>query len=1611
MGGGPSYTGGGSVNGRSIGSPAPSSSSSSSGSSGGSSSGSSGGSSSGRGIAGTPPPAPTTGPYVGVVGYDPTQPANSPQNRGALAKYQAQQNQETGARQQANLEQAAQNARDVYNYFGPPQDQTKNRDTSGVYIPPESLKLAEISASKLGPEGSQAYNDYIGNWAASNYNIYNVRNKSDLEAIMSGNKTPVRLSEQEQKELSSKEAGAIINATKAGDIGSKEYNASLDQWAKGNFGGFIQNYGDFKNALSGALGIEPTKSAGKNISITLSENVGINAVDPEQLTRAAIPQQTGKGSSGYSTYFGENPSNVKGIDSSLVAGTRVSQSQLDREAQKAQQNLESVYGRQYFGNEKTVYGEAVGKRAVPSPSGSGFIYQEIKTPVESSVVNRSSRPPPSSSISTETSRSTPSLTAESLTKPVKLTEATSNDLVSRIVANPRLLSTVPEGYLQGLVNTGKLNDKQVTALISATTTYNQYVENYKAGKSTNPELESSIIGSIRKNPTDIKYYGADKNSYLYSLAGQGVLTPKSFEQINQIVGDYNQKGINYQKNISTNPQLEKSILTSIAANPADLSKYYGTSKGSFLVGLQEKGVIVPKDIDIINSIAKNYNQEQVKTALTQDKQFRNYLESTTEKGAKYTLIDATGNVIGETSGTRAYHDILEARKEYGPISISPTYPFGESIKSLSTTPETTSSSTISLGFGLGVPIPSQITSGFEGAKAGLKNLGISTGATIYSLPSIIQGAAKEPYGGLLTPLKTEPLAPEAKTFAQQYIREDPLSVVASGQLSTKPLSYNIGAGIAIGAVTLAGAKDIIPLRAVKISPPIGEAGEQVTTYRGLVGGYGGPKSKALIGLAGGKFIVGEPKPELLQLEKINPAGRGFEIGTGKGFETKLLTSEPYLKYYTREGILTETDTQALRLLKEATPLVAKAPIIVYSETFGERPVASLQAGAETEAQISFLQGQQPSVKNLLSSVGKGQSPLFIGAGKGSFFENPQLPARLRVQAKDIDYDIGNTPKAYNLTGRNVERLNEVAVDERGFMQVGGKVYSGYNPTQEAVFPKVELNSNEVLSGRSLSNAEKIKEGVTPLEEFSSRGQGIFAFKGTQEGAESYANRAALRTGETPVLTKISLNTNKILRFKDIPKSIRINEIAPTKAQVSKEGGSGFYWSALQKNLINYAKREGYGGIEKPYKTLNPNTNIKEVIIFDRSAIKSTKIIEPKGTRTVVENPQKVVEYLNREDIGTDAYPSKSKETVMGIKYPKDTVKIEGIRGMSLSDQVMNRIASASSLQGPLSDEASRVAGLASKGYTESTSRVGPPPFREKDIVKGYKGMVGLSENYLLAGKQAEATRLRTIAEEYKSLYPELDFSKNYPESAKIPEAESIVPSIASGAKVSSYALPSIGEISSFKERKRSSSSSIPTEESISSFFGGSARSPFREESSYYESSSSSFKVEPYDFSIRESPSRRGSTPEKSLYDFDQSFPSAKSPFKESPFTSPKSPSIESPSSFSGISPISIPSISGYAPSGLSPISPPIVPPFSLFSLPKGGNFFDFPTGGRDFFSQPKGEGKRKYKEFAVALEPFGPSGGSLGEYITTERPSDYYFRKAYKETKFPKAFESGEYGY
>ena len=617
------------------------------------------------------------------------------------------------------------------------------------------------------------------------------------------------------------------------------------------------------------------------------------------------------------------------------------------------------------------------------------------------------------------------------------------------------------------------------------------------------------------------------------------------------------------------------------------------------------------------------------------------------------------------------------------------------------------------------------------------------------------------------------------------------------------------AGSIIPLASLISLKPLSPIKFGKISLPIGETKTIISVsrapikpasglvetkipidtvvYRGItVGVPFTRKVQPVIGRAGGRFQAGSPTPESLRLNQLKPVGDGFEIGGGNVLEQKVLLSQSTRDYLVSSGTLDKTQVDRLTTVIQGEKLAEKAPVKLFSDTFGDQPVVRLKAGPETELQKIIIAEQQR--KRLGGRV---------GSIKGGLAQKPQLLRQFARATHDIDAPEVSVKAGRRFAAQTVEEQNIVAEftkSGRAFQTAGEfktKVEVGIRTgAVYPINPRLRLGVNEAVHGTSKRSARNILQtGVDTTA--SKRGRAFFIAK-TSKLASGFASRATSNRGGT--LLKIKYNKGDIVNWENIPKGIR--------QRIYNDN-----WLRFQNNAINYAKRLNKKGITKPYKTRDPLSQRKEVIIIDKSAIKSIEEI-PLEFRPEIKNPEKVAEYLTPKDVAKYGSGSAKRNPrfVLGSKINQKNLKVEDIKIISLSKQRSNKASSVASIQlkkGKLVVE-------------PVEHRVGTDV---PDLYAIYK-----TQAVTIGGKKGR--ELDITAERLKELYPEVDFVKPFKgttppaEKSGFENVDSIYSSISSTVRdtgVRPVSLPTLRRRESKSQDKQEQATLKRINSSISSY--------------------------------------------------------------------------------------------------------------------------------------------------------------------------------------------------
>lgn len=347
------------------------------------------------------------------------------------------------------------------------------------------------------------------------------------------------------------------------------------------------------------------------------------------------------------------------------------------------------------------------------------------------------------------------------------------------------------------------------------------------------------------------------------------------------------------------------------------------------------------------------------------------------------------------------------------------------------------------------------------------------------------------------------------------------------------------------------------------------------------------------------------------------------------------------------------------------------------------------------------------------------------------------------------------------------------------------------------------------------------------------------------------------------------------------------------------------------------------------------------VYVGNKAIKFDKLTRKEQQRIAQQQDNKIFELLTKKDASRPSGSPSSQDLsqVGGLKLPKDQLKIksplgETIKVKGLRFQMLTKIASSATLQGPLGEKFKGLVvpflktEVKTKEDLESSFRIGPFIPRYKDVVDQPFLFKELGTQGIESGKYTiKGQRLVDIGEQIKTLFPEIDFGK--PSGSIIIQGEKdLISNIGSSvASFSKSSLPIVkgGLIQTEKPRPKESMANLSSKET--------------------KSISGNIKIKLdnlIDSSIRSSTSSIKPTTSilNSLSNIRQSVG-----FTSKPQTSRASPFKISPSvSFGGISGSSIPNISSPAfigsPSGSPGPSPgrsPIYsPPYSPTYKPPPG---------------------------------------------------------------------------
>lgn len=219
-------------------------------------------------------------------------------------------------------------------------------------------------------------------------------------------------------------------------------------------------------------------------------------------------------------------------------------------------------------------------------------------------------------------------------------------------------------------------------------------------------------------------------------------------------------------------------------------------------------------------------------------------------------------------------------------------------------------------------------------------------------------------------------------------------------------------------------------------------------------------------------------------------------------------------------------------------------------------------------------------------------------------------------------------------------------------------------------------------------------------------------------------------------------------------------------------------------LMKFFGKVGLGKIAEKYSVSQATKDVKKAKTVLEEAVEKegSRLFEIKGTKLYsgnknpltgeIEDKEKVLENLTHKDVEGIGSTTNDFTQVFGVKYKYDIVKAKSPKGKnikfrSLSDQTLTKLTSSVSLQGPRTE---KFVGEGTPDFlkseiqtTEKGFTVIAPESRLKDVYDLLNlDLPEITARLAEKGRTAQAVRLGKITEEYKKLYPEIDFSTTKP---------------------------------------------------------------------------------------------------------------------------------------------------------------------------------------------------------------------------------------------------------
>ena len=259
--------------------------------------------------------------------------------------------------------------------------------------------------------------------------------------------------------------------------------------------------------------------------------------------------------------------------------------------------------------------------------------------------------------------------------------------------------------------------------------------------------------------------------------------------------------------------------------------------------------------------------------------------------------------------------------------------------------------------------------------------------------------------------------------------------------------------IAALALPTKGATKAIPFKIKSLKVPT-VSGKTTTVAKTLEIGYAS-KTKPIISKIDSKFFKGEPTKRIQHssLPKIEALDRGFEMSTAGSLGTRIFTSDKGLGSLVKAGKMLPRDAEAIRLSKELSDIVRisskKVPdkIRKKAETLPDKPLTTLEEGAESKALVEKIIPKTPTKKGTLAETLQLDENLIIQKGKSrNVLDDFGKQKNIRSDTTgDLDIDYGHLPfgtwRANRAADRAVKIFSEVAEKNRKFFKKGTNVFS------------------------------------------------------------------------------------------------------------------------------------------------------------------------------------------------------------------------------------------------------------------------------------------------------------------------------------------------------------------------------------------------------------------------------------------------------------------------------------------------------------------------------------------------------------------------------------------